>query len=161
MNDTRKNHHRDTETQRKIGRQSGGLRRAEKLALLLVGALLVAPSAAAWYLREPLRESDPDTYNLWAFTQEQGGWDPSILEIPANTSVRLRLVALDQVHGFRIENPNGSPYYPLFEVSPLVPGEPPTYVTLPPLPAGEYTFSCSVACSQLHTSQTGRLVVAG
>lgn len=133
--------------------------RSERWAALFLFVIVVVPSLVTQLLSEELKEDDPQTVDLWARTAENGGWDPGTLTIPANTSVRLRLISLDVIHGFRIDNPNGSLRYPLFISGPIDSDLSPVFVELPPLAAGNYTFSCSIACSQLHTDMRGRLLV--
>lgn len=141
-----------------VGQQKKS-QRNERLALLLIIVIVMVPSMVAWSQKDELKQEQPNMLTLWARTEENGGWDPGVLTIAANTSVRLRLVALDVVHGFAIDNPNGSTIHPLLDSGPIISGEAPVILTIPPLPAGTYQFSCSISCSQLHTSQTGILIV--
>jgi cytochrome c oxidase subunit 2 len=78
-------------------------------------------------------------------------YQPTTIEVPVNTLVRLHLKAIDKEHGFEIKSIKDS----CVKFDPQTPATVEFYADK----AGEYEFKCCKFCGFGHGKMKGRLVV--
>lgn len=126
------------------------LRRQEAVAAGLVvlgSAGIVAAALFFGTMRPP-----PDTVDLVARAPERGNWLPQTIHVRKGHEITLHIRNTDIVtHGFYL------PEYDL-EVAEIKAGERKT-LTFTADRAGEFTFFCSVWCSDYHMHMRGTLIV--
>lgn len=130
-------------------------RRVEALALALVLAVAVATPAASFYFKDawgiPPRDAD-GTFNMVGRAPEYGGWSQRELVVHLNETVRIRVHSMDTIHGLGIAKFG-------VDSGPVKYGEP-AVVEFVANELGEFTISCTVRCSQLHSEMIATLRVA-
>jgi cytochrome c oxidase subunit 2 len=129
-----------------------GMKRADHVALALVLASLVGiPAAVFSYQALRGEPAAPGEILVVARTVEHGGWSPPRIVVKQHQRVRLRILAEDVTHGFRLLH---------FGVSagPIKTGST-SVVDFTADRTGEFPFYCSVRCSPLHMALMGTLVV--
>lgn len=113
--------------------------------LISVASVLAATACLA-------AESQPTTVELLARAPERGNWFPQTIEVKQGETVNLVIRNVDPVtHGF---------YLPGLDVTAgeIKAGDV-RELTFTPHTAGEYSFYCSVWCSDFHMHMRGKLIV--
>lgn len=142
--------------------------KSEKLAFILSGVMLVVFFVGIMYAAiaqdidvptcitdiEPfetdtLFQTGPDTYELqmvarmWAF-------QPSVVRLPAGSTVDLYVTSQDIIHGFKIERRNVN----LMAVPGAI-----NYLRVTFDEPGEYLFACHEFCGAAHHTMAGRFII--
>jgi heme/copper-type cytochrome/quinol oxidase subunit 2 len=128
------------------------MKRAERLALAVVLAILVGVPAAVFSYRA-VRNGLASSGEIFlvARTVERGGWSPARIVVKRGQTVRLRILAEDVTHGFQLLH---------FGVNAgAIKTGSTKVVEFTADRAGEFPFYCSVRCSPLHMALMGTLVV--
>lgn len=142
--------------------------KSEKLALSLSGMLLIVFFGAIVYasvaknievptcitdmepfLTDTLFQTGPDTYELqmvarmWAF-------QPSVVRLPAGSTVDLYVTSQDIIHGFKVDNKNVN----LMAVPGAI-----NYIQVTFDEPGEFFFACHEFCGAAHHTMAGRFII--
>lgn len=142
--------------------------KSEKIVLILSGVMLVVFFTGIMYAAivedievptcitdmEPfetdtLFQTGPDTYELqlvarmWAF-------QPSVVRLPAGSTVDLYVTSQDIIHGFKIERRNVN----LMAVPGAI-----NYIRVTFDEPGEYFFACHEFCGAAHHTMAGRFII--
>ncbi len=128
------------------------MKRAERIALALVLAILVGvPAAVFSYQAVRTRAGEAREIFVVARTVERGGWSPARIVVKRGQTVRLRILAEDVTHGFQLLHFG-------VDAGAIKTGTT-KVVEFTADRAGEFPFYCSVRCSPLHMALMGTLVV--
>lgn len=139
--------------------------RRRTLAAILLAALVCGGGSAAWLSGGP-RAGGQGVEREILILARQYAYEPHRIVVDAGDVLRLRLVAVDVVHGFyleghdlevevrpgripfRVRHPSRQGAFEEVEEVRIVAGRP-----------GKYRFRCSVTCGTLHPFMQGELVV--
>lgn len=101
------------------------------------------------FITDTLFQTGPDTYELqmvarmWAF-------QPSVVRLPAGTTVDLYVTSQDIIHGFKVENKNVN----LMAVPGAI-----NYIQVTFDEPGEFFFACHEFCGAAHHTMAGRFII--
>lgn len=126
------------------------MHRQEIIAVVLV--ILSSIGTVLAVLGYNALQKQPSRVELIARAPEKGNWSPQTIRVEKDREITLVIKNADVVtHGF---------YLPEFDLklSEIKAGEI-KELTFTPARKGEYTFFCSVWCSNYHMSMRGKLVV--
>ncbi len=115
------------------------------ILVVSIGAVLSVIGYVSFHIR-------PATVELRARAPEKGNWSPQTIRVTRGEEVTLVIRNVDVVsHGF---------YLPEFglTVGQIKAGEV-KEITFTPDSAGEFTFYCSMWCSDYHMQMRGKLIV--
>ncbi len=128
------------------------MKRAERIALVLVLAILIGvPAAVFSYQALHSRAAEAREIFVVARTVERGGWSPARIVVKQGQKVRLRVLSEDVTHGFQLRH---------FGVNAgAIKTGTARIVEFTADKVGEFPFYCSVHCSPLHMALMGTLVV--
>jgi mono/diheme cytochrome c family protein/plastocyanin len=101
----------------------------------------------------PLELGGVKVIELTARAPASGGWQPEVITVNQGDRVRLRITAIDVVHGFAIGHMDVG-------VDRILPGET-VEVEFEAEQAGRFTYYCNVWCDPYHYRMRGTLVVEG
>jgi cytochrome c oxidase subunit II len=101
------------------------------------------------FITDTLFQTGPDTYELqmvarmWAF-------QPSVVRLPAGSTVDLYVTSQDIIHGFKVENKNVN----LMAVPGAI-----NYIQVTFDEPGEFFFACHEFCGAAHHTMAGRFII--
>jgi cytochrome c oxidase subunit 2 len=123
----------------------GTLTMAFRLVFAAAGILLIGSGCAG-------RDQTVQKIELLARAPERGNWSPQTIEVEKGKEVTLVIRNVDIVtHGF---------YLPDFGISEMeIKAGDVREVSFTPNVAGEFTFYCSIWCSDYHMHMRGTLIV--
>ena len=126
------------------------MQKQEFIAISLVFVLSVGTLLVVFGYK--LIHKEPSTIELLARAPERGNWSPKIIRVKKGKRINLVIRNVDVVtHGF---------YLPEFnlKVKEIKAGEI-KKISFTPDREGEFTFLCSVWCSDYHMHMRGKLIV--
>jgi cytochrome c oxidase subunit 2 len=126
------------------------MQKQEILAVVLVLVFSVGTILAV--VGYEIFRKQPSTVELLARAPEKGNWNPRVIRVQSGKKIDLVIRNVDVVtHGF---------YLPEFNliVQEIKAGEV-KKISFTPDRQGEFTFYCSVWCSDYHMSMRGKLIV--
>ena len=126
------------------------MRKQELLAVILV--IVFSIGIVSTVIIYKLATRDPNRIELLARAPEKGNWSPKTITVKAGEEVTLVIKNVDTAtHGFYL------PAYNLISTD-IKAGEI-REVTFTPKKKGQFTFLCSVWCSDYHMHMRGQLIV--
>jgi cytochrome c oxidase subunit 2 len=126
------------------------MRKQELLAVILVVVFSIGTVATIIFYKIATR--DPKKIELLARAPEKGNWSPKTITVKSGEEITLVIKNVDTAtHGFYL------PAYNLVSTD-IKAGEI-REVTFTPGKKGEFTFLCSVWCSDYHMHMRGELIV--
>ncbi|MBE3597860.1 MAG: cupredoxin domain-containing protein [Limnochordaceae bacterium] len=132
------------------GRKSA---RQEVMAGILVFLAVVGAPLAIFGYEKAVRPAlaAPNEFHIIIRIFEDGGFQPSYLEVRRGDRVRIKLTSYDVTHSFQLLDFG-------IDTGPIFPGTS-RVVEFVADRAGTFPFQCNVRCSPLHRNMVGQLVV--
>lgn len=128
-------------------------RRAEVVAAVLVFLAVVGLPFAIFGYERVVRPAmaAPNEHHVIIRIFEDGGFQPSRIEVKQGETVRLKLTSYDVTHSFQLLDYG-------IDTGPIFPGTS-KVVEFRADRAGTFIFQCNVRCSPLHRNMIGQLIV--
>lgn len=129
------------------------MRRKELVAAILVFLVVVGTPVAIFAYERVIRpaQADPNEIPITIRIFEDGGFQPSRIEVKAGQTVRLKLTSLDVTHSFQLLDFG-------IDTGPIFPGAT-VIVEVNATRPGTYPYQCNIRCSPHHRNMVGQLVV--
>lgn len=129
------------------------MKRVELVAAALVFLSVVGTPIAVFGYERVVRpaQARPNEFRVIIRIFEDGGFQPSRIEVEQGAVVRLHLTSHDVTHSFQLLDYG-------IDTGPIFPGTTHS-VEFTAGRAGTFPFQCNVRCSPLHRNMVGQLVV--